>query len=66
MMTVVIVMIMVVIMMPTVIYPIFQYIGDWYEVYKFYASFENGQACARAHYELKPDGHILIVNSGFK
>jgi len=43
-----------------------QYLGDWYEIYKFYAAFENGQTCAKAHYELKPDGHIKIFNSGFK
>ncbi|XP_060556542.1 apolipoprotein D-like [Ruditapes philippinarum] len=43
-----------------------RYLGDWYEVYKFYAAFESGQSCAKAHYELKPDGHIKIVNSGFK
>ncbi|KAL4234725.1 hypothetical protein ACF0H5_006367 [Mactra antiquata] len=42
------------------------YLGDWYEIYKFYAAFENGQSCAKAHYELKPDGHIKIVNSGNK
>merc|ERR1712076_23679 len=43
-----------------------RYLGDWYEVYKFYAAFESGQTCARAHYELMSNGHIKIVNSGFK
>ncbi|KAJ8310337.1 hypothetical protein KUTeg_012202 [Tegillarca granosa] len=40
------------------------YLGDWYEIVKFPASFENGQTCAKAHYDLKPDGHINITNTG--
>ena len=44
----------------------FQYLGDWYEVYKFYAAFESGQSCARANYTLKDDGHIKVLNRGYK
>jgi hypothetical protein len=36
----------------------FQYLGDWYEIYKFNAIFENGQACIKANYKLKENGHI--------
>ncbi|WAR11660.1 APOD-like protein [Mya arenaria] len=43
-----------------------EYLGDWYEIYKFYAAFESGQSCAKANYQIKPDGHIRIFNSGFK
>ncbi|CAG2252903.1 APOD [Mytilus edulis] len=40
------------------------YLGDWYEIYKFKANFENGQKCAHANYLLKDDGHIRVNNSG--
>ncbi|KAH3774987.1 apolipoprotein D-like [Dreissena polymorpha] len=43
-----------------------RYLGDWFEQYRFYAAFESGQDCAKANYQLKPDGHIRIFNSGFK
>ncbi|VDI60208.1 apolipoprotein D and lipocalin family protein [Mytilus galloprovincialis] len=41
-----------------------KYLGDWYEIYKFKANFENGQKCAHANYLLKDDGHIRVNNSG--
>ncbi|CAC5396671.1 APOD [Mytilus coruscus] len=42
-----------------------QYLGDWYEIYKFKAGFENDQVCNKANYKLKDNGHIDIFNSGF-
>ena len=44
----------------------FQYLGDWYEIYKFNAIFENGQACIKANYKLKENGHIRVFNTGNK
>ncbi|KAJ8298402.1 hypothetical protein KUTeg_024933 [Tegillarca granosa] len=43
-----------------------EYLGDWYEIVKFPASFESGSKCAKAHYQLLPNGHINITNSGIK
>ncbi|XP_022286099.2 apolipoprotein D-like [Crassostrea virginica] len=41
-----------------------RYLGTWYEVYKFKANFENNQKCIQANYQLKPDGHIRVNNTG--
>ena len=43
---------------------ILYYLGTWYEVYKFKANFENNQKCIQANYQLKPDGHIRVNNTG--
>ena len=44
----------------------FQYLGDWYEIYKFEASFEGQQRCIRANYQMKEDGHIRVQNTGIE
>ncbi|KAK3085413.1 hypothetical protein FSP39_002937 [Pinctada imbricata] len=41
-----------------------RYLGTWYEVYKFKANFENNEKCIQANYQLKPDGHIRVNNTG--
>jgi len=38
-----------------------QYLGTWYEIYKFSNIFEAGK-CNRAVYTLKDDGHINVEN----
>ncbi|XP_052713094.1 apolipoprotein D-like [Crassostrea angulata] len=43
-----------------------KYLGDWYEIYKFEASFEGKQTCIRANYQLKEDGHIRVQNTGIE
>ncbi|KAK7480771.1 hypothetical protein BaRGS_00028032 [Batillaria attramentaria] len=43
-----------------------RYLGDWYEIYRFPAFFERGQKCVTAHYRLKDNGHIHVLNSGYK
>ncbi|CAG2222685.1 APOD [Mytilus edulis] len=40
------------------------YLGDWYEIYKFKADFENGQSCIHANYQKKANGHIQVYNRG--
>ena len=42
-----------------------QYLGVWYEVYKFPDIFELGQRCVSANYTLKDDGHIRVDNIGY-
>ena len=32
-----------------------QYLGDWYEIYKFKAGFEDGQECIKANYKLNSE-----------
>ena len=44
----------------------FQYLGDWYEIYKFEASFEGQQRCIRANYQMKEDGYIQVQNTGIE
>ncbi|OWF55136.1 apolipoprotein D-like [Mizuhopecten yessoensis] len=41
-----------------------RYIGDWYELYKFRASFETGEKCIVANYTLTPANHIKVKNTG--
>ncbi|XP_022344558.1 apolipoprotein D-like [Crassostrea virginica] len=43
-----------------------KYLGDWYEIYKFEASFEGQQRCIRANYQMKEDGHIRVQNTGIE
>jgi len=38
-----------------------EYLGTWYEIYKFSNIFEAGK-CNRAVYSLKDDGHINVEN----
>ncbi|XP_052815075.1 apolipoprotein D-like [Mya arenaria] len=42
-----------------------KYYGTWYEITKFYTSFENGQKCNTVTYSPKLNGHIEIFNEGF-
>ncbi|XP_069119487.1 apolipoprotein D-like [Argopecten irradians] len=41
-----------------------KYLGDWYEVLKFYVGFEDNTKCTKANYQLKEDGHIRVDNKG--
>ncbi|XP_076109224.1 apolipoprotein D-like [Mytilus galloprovincialis] len=43
-----------------------QYLGNWYEIYKFWAIFEVGQKCVGANYQMKNDSHIRVDNSGIR
>ena len=42
-----------------------QYLGVWYEAYKFPDIFELGQRCVSANYTLKDNGHIRVDNIGY-
>ncbi|KAJ8302495.1 hypothetical protein KUTeg_018891 [Tegillarca granosa] len=39
-----------------------KYLGDWYEIVKFKANFEDGQKCVRANYQLKDNGRVRVDN----
>jgi len=41
-----------------------KYLGDWYEIEKFFFLVEGSQKCIRANYSLKADGHIQVFNRG--
>nr|XP_054768135.1 apolipoprotein D-like [Lytechinus pictus] len=41
-----------------------RYLGRWYEITKFYASFEAGISCVTAEYRPGEDGQILVINTG--
>lgn len=43
-----------------------KYLGTWYEIARFDHSFERGLVGVTAHYSLRPDGKIKVVNSGYK
>lgn len=43
-----------------------QYAGTWYEVARFPHRFERNLTGVTVTYTLKPDGHIEVVNKGFK
>merc|ERR1711860_138931 len=43
-----------------------QYMGDWYEIYKFWSFFEVGQKCMKANYKLMDNGHVRVDNSGIR
>ncbi|XP_002740545.1 apolipoprotein D-like [Saccoglossus kowalevskii] len=40
------------------------YIGSWYEIERFPASFESSLKCINAKYWLKQDGTIWVINNG--
>lgn len=44
---------------------VFQYMGRWYEMERYFAIFEFGQKCGTAEYELKEDGLVRVNNTGF-
>ena len=43
-----------------------QYLGEWYEIAKFFFGIELGEKCIRANYSLKDDGHIKVLNRAIK
>jgi lipocalin len=43
-----------------------RYLGSWYEIAKFDHSFERGIEYAMAHYTLRDDGRIDVLNTGIK
>lgn len=43
-----------------------RYLGYWYEIAKFDHSFERGLEYAMAHYSLRDDGKIDVLNTGIK
>lgn len=43
-----------------------RYLGYWYEVARFDHSFERGMEYAMAHYTLRDDGKIDVLNTGIK
>lgn len=43
-----------------------RYLGSWYEIARFDHGFERGMYATKAHYTLKEDGSIEVVNSGYK
>lgn len=43
-----------------------RYAGTWYEIARFDHSFERGLICNQAHYTLRPDGKIDVLNRGVK
>ena len=43
-----------------------RYLGQWYEIAKFDHSFERGLEYAMAHYSLRDDGKIDVLNTGIK
>lgn len=43
-----------------------RYMGTWYEVARFENTFEKHLVGVKAHYTLKKEGHIQVVNSGYK
>lgn len=40
-----------------------QYLGRWYEIARYEASFQRGCVAVTADYSLRPDGQIKVVNS---
>jgi lipocalin len=43
-----------------------RYLGSWYEIAKFDHTFERGLEYAMAHYTLRSDGKIDVLNTGIK
>ncbi|MFL0413319.1 lipocalin family protein [uncultured Sphingomonas sp.] len=43
-----------------------QYLGRWYEQFRYEASFQKGMDAVMAFYSLNDDGSIRVVNSGRK
>ncbi len=43
-----------------------RFMGDWYEIARFDHRFERGMFHTKAHYSLRGDGHIDVINSGVK
>ncbi len=43
-----------------------KYLGLWYEIARYDHRFEKDLVGVTAHYSYRDDGHIKVVNSGFK
>jgi len=43
-----------------------RYLGNWYEIARYDHSFERGLVGVTAHYSMRNDGKIKVVNSGYK
>lgn len=43
-----------------------RYLGSWYELARFDHSFERGLSACTAHYSLRSDGKVRVLNSGLK
>ena len=43
-----------------------RYLGTWYEIARFDHSFERGMDNVVAEYQLRDDGHVRVINSGWK
>jgi len=41
---------------------LFQYLGEWYEVERYFAWFEFGGKCVTANYSLNEDSSMKIIN----
>ena len=41
-----------------------RYLGTWYEIARFDHRFERGLECVTAHYSLRDDGLIRVINRG--
>lgn len=43
-----------------------RYLGTWYELARFDHSFERGMSACTAHYSMREDGLVRVLNSGIK
>lgn len=43
-----------------------KYLGKWYEIARFDHSFERDMEKVTAEYKLLPDGHIQVINAGYR
>ena len=43
-----------------------RYLGTWYEIARLDHSFERGMQQVTAHYSLRDDGGLNVLNRGFK
>lgn len=43
-----------------------RYLGQWYEIARYQRSFEKNVYGSTAEYALLDDGHLQVVNSGYK
>lgn len=43
----------------------FQYMGRWFEIQRYFAIFEFGHNCGTAEYELRPDGIVTVNNTAY-
>lgn len=42
-----------------------RYVGTWYEIARLDHSFERNLSNVQAHYRLKPDGDVEVINRGY-